>query len=125
MYQQMKEQQALFLVTGGSHATAAFDIDKNLLSIKEDIGRHNALDKVVGDLLHQHKLKEIACILVSGRVSYEIVSKAFIAKIPIIVAVSACSSLAVDYAKEFGICLIGFSRDDKATIYANPQYLEL
>lgn len=125
MYQQMKMQQSLFLTTGGSHATAAFDANKNLLSIKEDIGRHNALDKVVGDLLNQQKLKEVSCILVSGRVSYEIVSKAFIAKIPIIVAVSACSSLAVDYAKEFGICLIGFSRDNKATIYANPQYIKL
>ncbi len=125
MYQQMKAQQSLFLTTGGSHATAAFDSNKNILSLKEDIGRHNALDKVVGDLLNQHKLDQIACILVSGRVSYEIVSKAFFAKIPIIVAVSACSSLAVDYAKEFGICLIGFSRDDKATIYANPHYIEL
>jgi FdhD protein len=125
MYEQMKDQQSLFLTTGGSHATAAFDADKNLLSIKEDIGRHNALDKVVGDLLDRHTLDQIACILVSGRVSYEIVSKAFIAKIPIIVAVSACSSLAVDYAKEFGMCLIGFSRDDKATIYANPHYVDL
>lgn len=125
MYLQMKTEQLLFETTGGSHATAAFDTDCNLLSIKEDIGRHNALDKVVGDLLDTNNLKKVACILVSGRVSYEIVSKAFIAKIPIIVAVSACSSLAVDYAKEFGLCLIGFSRDDRATIYANPQYIVL
>ncbi|MDY7396612.1 formate dehydrogenase accessory sulfurtransferase FdhD [Aureibaculum sp. 2210JD6-5] len=125
LFQQMKLQQALFQSTGGSHATAAFDKNGFLLSIMEDIGRHNALDKVVGELLNKNKLKEIACILVSGRVSYEIVSKAFIAKIPMIVAVSACSSLAVDFAKEFGICLIGFSRDDKSTIYANPQHLEL
>ncbi len=125
MYVQMKAHQSLFLATGGSHATAAFDADKKLLSIKEDIGRHNALDKVVGDLLHTRQLKQVACILVSGRVSYEIVSKAFIAKIPLIVAVSACSSLAVDFAKEFGICLIGFSRNEKATIYANPHYIGL
>ena len=59
------------------------------------------------------------CLLVSGRVSYEIISKAFIAKIPIVIAVSACSSLAVDYAKEFGISLIGFSRGKKSTIYAH------
>jgi len=124
LFQQMQSNQQLFQSTGGSHATAAFDKKGNLLSIMEDIGRHNALDKVVGDLLIKKRLKDIACILVSGRVSYEIVSKAFIAKIPIIVAVSACSSLAVDYAKEFGICLIGFSRENKATIYANPQYLE-
>lgn len=125
MYQKMKLEQELFRSTGGSHATAAFDINGDLLSIKEDIGRHNALDKVVGDLLHKKKLKKVACILVSGRVSYEIVSKAFIAQIPIIAAVSACSSLAVDYSKEFGICLIGFNRDDKATIYANPHYVTI
>jgi len=125
MYAKMKSAQRLFQSTGGSHATAAFDHFCNLLSIKEDIGRHNALDKVVGDLLDTDTLKNAACVLVSGRVSYEIVSKAFIAKIPIIIAVSACSSLAVDYAKEFGLCLIGFSRNDKATIYANPQYLEV
>ncbi len=125
MYQKMKLEQLLFQSTGGSHATAAFDENGDLLSIKEDIGRHNALDKVVGDLLQTNQLKKVACILVSGRVSYEIVSKAFIAKIPIIVAVSACSSLAVDYAKEFGICLIGFSRDSRATVYANPQYIKV
>jgi len=71
MYQKMKVQQSLFLATGGSHATAAFDVNKNLLSIKEDIGRHNALDKVVGDLLNARQLNEVACILVSGRVSFE------------------------------------------------------
>lgn len=125
MYQKMKLEQIVFESTGGSHATAAFDQNGNLLSIKEDIGRHNALDKVVGDLLMKNTLNKVACILVSGRVSYEIVSKAFIAKIPIIAAVSACSSLAVDYAKEFGICLIGFSREEKATIYANPHYTNL
>jgi len=124
-YLKMKSAQQLFRTTGGSHATSAFDTHGNLLSIKEDIGRHNALDKVIGDLLKKEKLKKVTCILVSGRVSYEIVSKAFIAKIPIIVAVSACSSLAVDYAKEFGLCLIGFSRNGKATIYANPNYIKL
>jgi len=125
MYLKMKTAQVLFETTGGSHATAAFDAHCNLLSIKEDIGRHNALDKVVGDLIINNSLKKATCILVSGRVSFEIVSKAFIAKIPIIIAVSACSSLAVDYAKEFGLCLIGFSRINKATIYANQQHLEL
>ena len=125
MYQKMKLKQSLFHSTGGSHATAAFDSSGNLLSTKEDIGRHNALDKVIGDLLTTKKLNNVTCILVSGRVSYEIISKAFIAKIPIIAAVSACSSLAVDYAKEFGICLIGFNRDDKATIYSNPNFIDI
>ena len=116
----MQEQQFVFDKTGGSHAASIFDSNKKLLVVREDIGRHNAVDKAVGSLLNQQQLQNAAILLVSGRVSYEIISKAFIAKIPIIAAVSACSSLAVDFAKEFGICLIGFSRDNKATIYANP-----
>lgn len=123
MYLQMKNKQDTFKLSGGSHACAIFNKNKQLITIKEDIGRHNAVDKCVGNLLITNKLKEAHCMLVSGRVSYEIVSKAFFAKVPIIVAVSACSSLAVDFAKEFGICLIGFSRDDKMTIYSNPQYI--
>ncbi|OSY89183.1 formate dehydrogenase [Tenacibaculum holothuriorum] len=123
MFSKMKSKQALFNQSGGSHAAAIFDKYLNLLTIKEDIGRHNAVDKSVGNLLTVNTLQNANIILVSGRVSYEIVSKAFFAKIPIIVAVSACSSLAVDYAKEFGICLIGFSREQKMTIYANPQHI--
>ncbi|PQJ74732.1 formate dehydrogenase accessory sulfurtransferase FdhD [Polaribacter gangjinensis] len=121
MYSKMSSFQHNFKKTGGSHAAAIFDEKNQLLSIKEDIGRHNAVDKVIGDLLQKNHLKKAQFLLVSGRVSYEIVTKAFIAKIPIIVAVSACSSLAVDFAKEFGICLIGFTREDKMTVYANPN----
>ncbi|CAM1333195.1 formate dehydrogenase accessory sulfurtransferase FdhD [Tenacibaculum aestuariivivum] len=123
MFLKMNNLQYLFKLTGGSHACALFDKNKKLLTIKEDIGRHNAVDKCVGDLINNNKLKQVSYMLVSGRVSYEIVSKAFFAKIPIIIAVSACSSLAVDFAKEFGICLIGFSRNNKMTVYANPQYI--
>jgi FdhD protein len=123
MFLKMTELQFLFKQTGGSHACALFNKDKELLTIKEDIGRHNAVDKCVGDLINKKSLKKVDYMLVSGRVSYEIVSKAFFAKIPIIIAVSACSSLAVDFAKEFGICLIGFSRNNKMTIYSNPQYI--
>lgn len=123
MFLKMSSLQFLFKQTGGSHACALFDTEKELLTIKEDIGRHNAVDKCIGDLLNKNDLKKANFMLVSGRVSYEIVSKAFLAKIPIIIAVSACSSLAVDFAKEFGICLIGFSRNNKMTIYSNPQYI--
>ncbi|MFK5958703.1 MAG: formate dehydrogenase accessory sulfurtransferase FdhD [Lutibacter sp.] len=119
LFSEMKQKQEIFEISGGSHAAALFDKDYQILSLKEDIGRHNAVDKAIGELLNSNKLKEINCMLVSGRVSYEIISKAFIAKIPIVVAVSACSTLAVDFAKEFGICLIGFSRGHKATIYSN------
>ncbi len=119
MFSEMEAKQKIFDVSGGSHAAALFDTNYTILALKEDIGRHNAVDKVIGELINTNKLKEINCMLVSGRVSYEIISKAFIAKIPIVVAVSACSTLAVDFAKEFGICLIGFSRGNKATIYSN------
>ena len=121
MSKKMRASQGTFDETGGSHAAAIFDSENNLLAIKEDIGRHNAVDKAIGQLVNDTMLSSANCLLVSGRVSYEIVSKAFIAKIGIIVAVSACSSLAIDYAKEFGICLIGFHRNHKITIYANPS----
>jgi FdhD protein len=124
MYTKMKSFQDIFKHSGGSHAAAIFNKNKELLTIKEDIGRHNAVDKTIGNLLIKNNLIEANFLLVSGRVSYEIVSKAFIAKIPIIVAVSACSSLAVDFAKEFGICLIGFTRDQKMTIYSNPLFVK-
>ncbi len=124
MYTKMTQYQTTFKNSGGSHSAAIFNKNQELLSIKEDIGRHNAVDKTVGNLLSKNILKQAHFLLVSGRVSYEIVSKAFIAKIPVIVAVSACSSLAVDFAKEFGICLIGFTREQKMTIYANPSFIK-
>lgn len=124
MYSKMISFQKTFSMSGGSHAAGIFNKEKEILSVKEDIGRHNAVDKTVGDLLQKQQLKDANFLLVSGRVSYEIVSKAFLAKIPVIVAVSACSSLAVDFAKEFGICLIGFTRDQKMTVYANPSYIK-
>lgn len=121
MFEVMRKKQHTFELTGGSHAAVVFNKKHEFLCLYEDIGRHNAVDKCIGALLNNNQLKEGAFLLVSGRVSYEIISKAFFAKISTIVAVSACSSLAVDYAKEFGICLIGFSRNGKATVYANPS----
>lgn len=115
---QFNKKQVLFKHTGGSHAAAIFGENDKLLSFSEDIGRHNAVDKVIGHLLNNHDKSKPKILLVSGRVSYEIISKAFIAKIPIIVAVSACSSLAIDYAKELGLTLIGFTRNQNFTIYS-------
>lgn len=125
MYEVMHTLQKTYNKSGGSHAAALFSKNKNLLNLKEDIGRHNAVDKAIGNLLTNDNLKKAHYLLVSGRVSYEIVTKAFIAKIPVIVAVSACSSLAVDFAKEFGICLIGFTRENKLTIYSNTNAINL
>ena len=123
MFEIMNKHQQTFLQSGGSHASAAFTINNELLTIKEDIGRHNAVDKVIGNLINSNNLSKANCLLVSGRVSYEIISKAFSAKIPILAAVSAPSSLAVDFAKELGITLLGFCRENKATCYSHPYRL--
>ncbi len=119
MFEKMKAKQTLFQNTGASHAASIFDDKYNLLTIKEDIGRHNAVDKSIGELLNTSNNKKSKYLLVSSRVSYEIVTKAFIAKIPTIIAVSGCSSLAIDFSKEFGIKLIGFTRDNKMTVYTH------
>lgn len=124
MFTLLQEHQETFKKTGGSHAAGIFNSQFKLLTIREDIGRHNAVDKCIGSLLQINTLKNASYLLVSGRVSYEIVSKAFLAKIPVILAVSACSSMAIDFAKEFGICLIGFTRQNKMTVYANPSFLQ-
>lgn len=123
LFKKMHTFQDSFKKTGGTHAAAAFDLNGNLLTAKEDIGRHNAVDKVVGQLLLKKELKSAKILTVSGRISYEIVIKCFKAKIPFLAAVSAPSSLAIDYAKEFGITLLAFCRDNRATCYANAQHL--
>lgn len=120
-FDEMGRYQKQFLKSGGSHAAAIFDKEGVILSCKEDIGRHNATDKVVGDLLLKGELRKGVLMTVSGRISYEIIVKAFKAKIPILCAVSAPSTLAVDYAKELGITLLGFCRENRATCYANPD----
>jgi len=123
MFLKMRQDQKDFLHSGGTHAAAAFDIDGVLLSIQEDIGRHNAVDKVIGDLLITGKLSKAKCLTVSGRISYEIVNKVISAGIPFLASVSAPSSMAVDMAKEAGITLMAFCRNNKFTIYSNPQQI--
>lgn len=118
-FENMSQQQDDFLRSGGSHAAAAINAQGEILALMEDIGRHNAVDKVIGTLLQNKCLEQAVAMLVSGRISYEIVSKVFCAKIPILAAVSAPSSLAVEYAKQFGLTLLGFCRGSKATCYAN------
>jgi FdhD protein len=120
MFAQMNRGQFDFKQSGGTHAAALFDADGSLLVVKEDIGRHNAVDKAIGYLLLRGRLSEAKAMTVSGRISYEITIKAFKAGIPFLAAVSAPSSLAVDYAKEFGITLLGFCREGRATCYAHP-----
>lgn len=124
MFGRMKSKQNDFKQSGGTHAAAAFSLDGTLLCAMEDIGRHNAVDKVVGKLILSDSLKEASVLTVSGRISYEIVVKCFKARIPYLAAVSAPSSLAVDYAKELGITLFAFCRDDRATCYSHPHRIK-
>jgi FdhD protein len=111
------ERQAAFHSTGGLHAAAAFDPEGEILAIREDVGRHNAVDKVVGHLVKDHWPLPPLGLMVSGRVSFEITQKAAVAGISLICGVSAASSLAVDLAEEFGMTVIGFLRDGGFTVY--------
>jgi FdhD protein len=121
MFRQMSLLQNTFIQSGGSHAAAAFTTGGTLLTVQEDIGRHNAVDKVIGQLILDGLLPLAHCLIVSGRISYEIVSKAHTAGIPVLAAVSAPSSLAVDFSRELGITLLAFCRESKFTIYTHPE----
>ncbi len=120
----LREAQATFETTGGLHAAAAFTPDGRLLATCEDVGRHNALDKVIGSLLLEGRLGEALGIMVSGRASFELVQKALTAGMPLLAAVSAPSSLAVSLADEFGMTLVGFLRGDSFNIYTGAARLE-
>jgi FdhD protein len=120
--QRMREAQRIFESTGGLHAAALFDERGGAVAVREDVGRHNALDKLVGWGLMNGKLPFARSILVvSGRASYEIVQKSVVAGIPIVASVSAPSSLAVDLAREFNLTLAGFLRDQRANVYSAAE----
>lgn len=118
----LRAQQQAFESTGGIHAAGLFRADGELVAVREDIGRHNAVDKLVGAslLAGELPLKE-TILMVSGRSSFEIVQKALVARIPLLAGVSAASSLAVSLAEESGMSLIGFLRDETMNIYAGAH----
>lgn len=118
LIQKLSLVQPVFSKTGATHAAGVFGEDLNLLSSSEDVGRHNAVDKCIGELLQLKRLKEGKILVVTSRVSYEIVAKAFKANFTVIVAVSAPTSLAIDFCKELGIQLIGFVRGEHWTKYS-------
>jgi FdhD protein len=120
--ERLRERQSLFARTGGLHAAGLFSLDGELLEVREDIGRHNATDKLVGTFLMRGELPlSNRLLMVSGRTGFEIVQKAFAAGIPIVASVSAPSSLAVALAETGGVTLVGFLRDRRFNLYANPR----
>lgn len=121
----LRQSQALFESTGGLHAAALFDLDGKLLAVREDVGRHNALDKLIGwGLLNDELPFHNKILLVSGRASYELLQKSYVAGVSIFCAVSAPSSLAVDVAQRFGITLIGFLRGNRFNVYTGVERIQ-
>jgi FdhD protein len=124
--ERLGSRQEAFRRTGGLHAAAVFDSEGEMIVLREDVGRHNAVDKVLGHALLNGLLPfDRHILMVSGRASFEIVQKALAGRIPIVVAVSAPSSLAVQFAQESGQALIGFLRGERMNIYAGAERVRL
>jgi len=120
----LRDHQKVFDRTGGLHAAGLFTVEGALLAVREDVGRHNAVDKLVGWAAREHRLPLTGTVLmVSGRISFELAQKALMAGIPVLAAVSAPSSLAIDLAQESELTLVGFLRPPRMTVYTGAERL--
>jgi FdhD protein len=125
MPEKLREAQKVFASTGGLHGAALFGVDGTTLAVREDIGRHNAVDKVIGWALEADRIPLAnTVLLVSGRASFELTQKAVMAGIPVLAAVSAPSSLAVDLASQSGLTLVAFLRGDSMNVYTRPDRIQ-